>query len=364
MLLSIHYLRGLASLFVVMYHYKSTLNNIYNQKDLGDILFNGAFFGVDLFFMISGFVIVLSTRKDSNLVSFFAKRAFKIYPVYISLLLTWVILHINNTPSIDEIFRSLFFVHLDYAKSAPWFGYSVINTAWTLTYEILFYMLFSLGLVISHKYRTLMSSLIIISFFVGINYYYNSDISFNVYSSVGNENTSGIIKLLSSPFMLEFVYGMIVCEIYILSQSKNNKSNKSNLKSIFISAGLIIFALCFFKGNIMHGPLSIGIPCLLLISAFVAYEKSCKLKEIKPLMILGNISYPLYLIHLLVSGYMYEIKDTFPFYGELHGFTRLCFLLFLSIFLAYIVHVTIEKPASSLARIVINKTSLKKPSSI
>lgn len=47
---SIHYLRGVAALLVVAYHNKQYLNEVYAQKDLGDLLFISGGFGVDLFF--------------------------------------------------------------------------------------------------------------------------------------------------------------------------------------------------------------------------------------------------------------------------------------------------------------------------
>ncbi|EJH5927203.1 acyltransferase family protein, partial [Escherichia coli] len=58
MVLSIHYLRGVAALFVVLFHLRSIIAGAYAQENLGDILFDYGYFGVDLFFMISGFVIV------------------------------------------------------------------------------------------------------------------------------------------------------------------------------------------------------------------------------------------------------------------------------------------------------------------
>ncbi|EDO2520480.1 acyltransferase, partial [Salmonella enterica subsp. enterica] len=48
---------------VVFYHLRTTLNNVYAQSDLGDIMFGYGAFGVDLFFVISGYIICYSTEK-------------------------------------------------------------------------------------------------------------------------------------------------------------------------------------------------------------------------------------------------------------------------------------------------------------
>lgn len=85
MLNSIQYLRGIASLFVVLFHMKWMINNIYTQNDLGDLLFISGNFGVDLFFVISGFVICLSTEKleSHTAIRFIIRRFFRIYPLLI-----------------------------------------------------------------------------------------------------------------------------------------------------------------------------------------------------------------------------------------------------------------------------------------
>lgn len=62
MIFTIHYIRGIAALLVVLFHFRADLNKVYSQQDLGDLLFGSGMSGVDLFFIISGFIIVLSTK--------------------------------------------------------------------------------------------------------------------------------------------------------------------------------------------------------------------------------------------------------------------------------------------------------------
>lgn len=64
---------------------KWMINNIYAQNDLDDLLFISGNFGVDLFFVISGFVICLSTEKVECLMAirFIVRRFFRIYPLLI-----------------------------------------------------------------------------------------------------------------------------------------------------------------------------------------------------------------------------------------------------------------------------------------
>ena len=91
---SIHHLRGFAALLVVMYHISGTLNNVYAQADLGSLLFGSGASGIDLFFMISGFIMVFSTeRMESSAVSKFAvRRFFRLYPAFIASLILYQII--------------------------------------------------------------------------------------------------------------------------------------------------------------------------------------------------------------------------------------------------------------------------------
>jgi len=55
---SIQFLRGIAVLLVVAFHFRQYINSVYAQSDLGDRLFGLGEVGVDIFFVISGFIIV------------------------------------------------------------------------------------------------------------------------------------------------------------------------------------------------------------------------------------------------------------------------------------------------------------------
>lgn len=54
MIYSIGYIRGLSALFVMLFHYKDFLNDVYAKKNLGSILFGSGYVGVDLFLLLAG----------------------------------------------------------------------------------------------------------------------------------------------------------------------------------------------------------------------------------------------------------------------------------------------------------------------
>lgn len=152
MITSIQYLRGIAALFVVLFHMKWMLNNVYVEKNLGDIFFISGNFGVDLFFVISGFVICLSTERETlhSVKEFFIRRFFRIYPL---LLLSVCTIYILGDFKIHELILSMIPIHLDYSSPSPVFGYNILVSAWTITYEISFYIISVLSLMINHRFR-------------------------------------------------------------------------------------------------------------------------------------------------------------------------------------------------------------------
>ncbi|ACQ67498.1 acyltransferase family protein [Candidatus Williamhamiltonella defendens] len=354
MVKSIHYLRGISALFVLFFHYRFMLNNVYSTKNLGDILFSSGYFGVDLFFMISGFIIVYSTKNNNSIFSFSVKRLFKIYPVYLFCLA----LHIAVVfPYVSiEIIKSLFFLQINYNNNAPFYGYSTIYPAWTLTYEFIFYMFFLIGLKISHRYRTLVTSVIMLFVYAYLNIKYNGFLTLNPNHGLNFTVTNrlqGLIKNMASPLMIEFILGMITCEIFMRTRA-NNKILIS-ICSIMFYSSLCIFFYYVFVDIRGHGILRIGFPCFLILFSSVILEKVNEVKENKYLNLLGNISYPLYLTHTIVLALISSNSAYFTPYIQLVGFGRLIFVTFFAILLSYLTHVLIEVNASKLGRVIIDK---------
>lgn len=241
MICSIQYLRGIAAILVVLYHARGALDFSFgNIPNVGDFLFAHGYFGVDLFFIISGFVIVLSTQNDTSITSFLLKRIFRVYPLYLFCLLC-ILFFAPEHYSLHDIIRALFLIQSNYSQPAPWFGYSIVFVAWTLSFEVLFYLIFCLAMYISHKYRVVLSSLIIALMTCGVTVIFGGNLSLDGYASL--DNNFGVLRFISSPMFFEFISGMMISIFYI------NRDKFHYLKPFvpFISSvGLFYFILFYW----------------------------------------------------------------------------------------------------------------------
>lgn len=345
MLYSLQYLRGIAALLVVLYHARGELNNIYAQSNLGNILFNYGYIGVDLFFMISGFVIMLSTEKDSSVRSFIVKRFFRLYPVYFICLVSCALIF---TKPIDiNYLKALFFINLNFEKSAPWFGYSVISTAWTLTYEIIFYIIFSFAMSISWKNRFYISTAIIIASVSILGILYNGEINLSGYSTLNDPSAPWVLKLFASPMLLEFVAGMVIYQIY--NYAKIHSFKKISAPLLFISVfAFIFFYMSGYNGG--HGLLNCGVYAFMLLLSLSIFETTREIKLNKVLDWMGNVSYSLYLVHTIVITVLLKKYLPVPFYNPKLGFSNVLLIVGVSFAISHILFHIVEEPSRKVAR--------------
>lgn len=316
---SIQALRGIAALFVVLEHVR--------------FLTCGAF-GVDIFFCISGFMIMYTTHTQGTK-HFLSKRLIRIVPLYylmtlgtFLLLLFFPAMFQQTRAEISYLLKSLLFIPFDIGNGII---QPLVRIGWTVNCEMLFYLLFFLSMHISHKYRGA-----ICSFFLG------TLVLLAKLLPVGTP----ILLFYGNPVMLEFIFG-IVCYyaawgIYKLYSSKQLSFVWLPL-SICTLLGLFAF-LIVSKSHInilgFRRLLYWGLPGMIIVlSAFVMglYVKMPRFS-----VQLGNISFSLYLIHYYPIMLMDRMFFDFSVYTPLALFGVAVSLL-LCIALAYLSWYLIEQ---------------------
>ena len=314
---SIQSLRGIAVLLVIAFHFRVYLNGVYAQKDLGDLLFSIGEIGVDIFFVISGFIITYSSmNKEKNRpMVFAAKRFFRLYPVYFIVLTLAIYLNNEAVYTASQIIKSYFLVPIDYNFIGPWSGYSIIIPAWTLTYEIWFYVVFFFSLCISHKYRTTITSFSLISICVVGQLYFHGEVFLNPITQAPSGD--GILRNLvfvSNPIIYDFILGMIVAEAYIrLPSSLLNKMPVIQFLNV-----TFIFAILLLCLGLRHGPgvVAWGAYSFMIVAPIVLISKCKDVRSNQALTYVGEISYSLYINHMVV--YTLAVVYLKP-YGILDG---------------------------------------------
>jgi exopolysaccharide production protein ExoZ len=140
---SIQLLRGICAIFILIYHLS---------------FFGFGCFAVDIFFIISGFIMMYSTQKDGPILK---KRLVRVIPLYyIVTILMFVLLSIIPSLSlmasakIEYLIKSLLFIpYKSVGVGETITVVPLVGVAWTLNLEIYFYILFAICNKINHKYR-------------------------------------------------------------------------------------------------------------------------------------------------------------------------------------------------------------------
>lgn len=178
---SIQALRGITALFILLEHIR---------------FLNCGAFGVDIFFCISGFMILFSTHSDSRF--FLRKRLIRILPLYYLMTLGTFLLLLLFPRMFEQtranpvfLLKSFLFLPFDIGGGVL---QPLMRIGWTVNCEIFFYFLFSIAMRISHKYRGLYCGLFLLAFVAAARLL---------------PSPPAFLAFYGNPVMLEFLLGMI-----------------------------------------------------------------------------------------------------------------------------------------------------------
>lgn len=139
-LLSLDALRGVAALSVVIFHYTANFQYKYGHTSPPLLSFELGRYGVELFFMISGFVIFLTLDRVRSTADFAFARFSRLFPTYwMAVLLTWAIVTIFGLPG-REVNGVAAVANLTMIQAILGFP-NVDSVYWTLQAELGFYVL-------------------------------------------------------------------------------------------------------------------------------------------------------------------------------------------------------------------------------
>lgn len=313
-------LRGIAALMVCIFHFTNDTTFLSSDTILHLIGKNG-WSGVQLFFLISGFVIPYSLYKANysyqnciwSAKNFLLRRFVRIeIPYFISILL---VLFVGYLYSISPYYKGTgfeidfenVFLHLFYINS--FFDKPFLSSVyWTLGIEFQFYILVLLIFPLLLK-RSIYFILILSSWY-GLSF-----IFIDVYLIFG--------------YMPYFGLGILLFRNYIKVENQN----------YFYLIAILLLSVCLFESRVSF---------FVVLIAFLIVHFKPNL-SFWGSAFLGSISYSLYLIHLPIGGRMVSLTALFTQNSYLKMIAVLLIML-ICICTSYIYYLLVEKPSLNLAK--------------
>jgi exopolysaccharide production protein ExoZ len=287
-LASIQVARGVAALAVVAYHAQLTQPKYFQGTDVLPSFFSGGISGVDLFFVISGFVMVLTTRgkhgSPRRVGEFAWNRFFRIYPTYwvYCLVLLPVLFLLPGFVNSSEGGR------VDILASFtlwPVETLPLLLVAWTLTLEVFFYVVFCVLLLLPEK---LLLPALALWFVLLVIVNWN-----------GHINAAPIVELPTNAMAIEFVFGGVTALFY-----RRVPVIAGAIVAVVGLAVVIVLgrpdATDLYAGAGLLRPLTLGTGFALVMLGVTAIEHRVGIGPVRRLAILGDMSYSVYLCHVLV----------------------------------------------------------------
>ena len=290
--------RGLAAVFVLFFHGSQILRNEFHQQDILLNIGNLGWVGVDFFFVLSGFIIFYIHQSDigqpNRLKSFILKRLVRIYPFY------WIVLSLKIGSLIvtgsEEIGDSLNFIEISKNILLYPQEYRLIDVSWTLSHEVLFYIMFGIMLVLGYKWFWPIGAVWLIGILLNLAGIF-ADFKDNIL----------ILKFILHENNIEFLIGCLVAYLVV----KNKTFFKYGLILNCIATFLLTLYFILYQSQIID-PQQVtrviwAIPFAILILGSVGLEMTKDMKIPSILIYIGNASYSLYLIHGFVVSNVAKI---------------------------------------------------------
>jgi len=284
---ALQYLRAVAALAVV---YSHTVIQVENYEQY---LLHAGSFGVDIFFVISGFIMIYIAKPDDTPAAFFVNRIRRVVPLYwfFTFLMAAILLTMPSVFKVtvfgwETFLKSLAFIpHWSVAYDG--YVWPIVAPGWSLIFEMYFYLVFAISLLISQRFRVSFIALVI-------------TVIFAIASLSANED-SAMVQFFNKSMVFEFIFGMLLAVAW-----------KRGLRLPSTTAWcLLLFSICLlFLRLPVPRIFEFGIPSLLIVMACLFIH----VKQYNWFVLLGDASYALYLSHIFTLGLMRKYLP--PLLGE------------------------------------------------
>lgn len=354
-LIGIQYLRGLAALLVVVYHITTMarLPKYFNRNILGGFFEPGAV-GVELFFVISGFIIVYVSLKEKeltpklNAIPFLKRRTIRLVPFMWVTILGYVILRLIGRGTsyfpLDQYINAFFLFPLGAVEP---------KQIWTLRFEFLFYLFFAFTILRSKpKWELLFAWFLLPPIWSALREEYL--VSGGVWMEVGD--------FFFSPYILLFGLGAFAGLLYLkLKPQKRIRPKYGFLFCLLLTGPLFYTSFLLnneYESSYSFSPvLLLGLVSVIIVTVAVFLDNNTHLTKIDRFGAkLGAASYAIYLTHSAVISAVLGIWSKWQSHPNEYLLVVLIALCCCST--GIIIHNYIEKPLLQFLR---QERNLKNP---
>jgi exopolysaccharide production protein ExoZ len=306
---TIQYLRAIAALSVAVLHWS------------GGVGLRPLHGGVDLFFVISGFVMVTSTHgRGMTFARFMTARIERIVPLY-WIATAWAGLAMigrGHWPTLRDWVLSLLFVPHTSGLRTTLSTVPILGPGWTLSYEMFFYLLFGATLFLKPKRQ----AVVLTALFAGL-------FALHPFASGATAST------FTGPLLFEFLAGSFIGWWSLRPRP---------ILPLAWAAALLVAGIGFGAAVHIFAPgtqrvIAFGIPAVAIVIAAVASEHKIGARPVKPLVFLGDASYAIYLFHVLLWPLAPLVAGSHAVVGLAVTIAGCC-----------LIHVAIEKPLTKLVK--------------
>jgi exopolysaccharide production protein ExoZ len=313
--------------------------------------------GVDLFFVISGFIMVVTTwSRPVSPGAFMLRRLIRIAPtywIYTTLLAFFVvvfpsILKLEVTPA-HYLYSLLFIPHespLDQSVSP------LLQPGWTLNYEMFFYCVFAVTLIFSAAYRVVVVTLMLTALIV-VGWVFPP--------------SGPVLLTYTSPLVLEFVFGAMIGHVYSMG-GLDRLGVAAGWSMMVAGAAMAVIATAFVLptrplfdfGDATIRVTTYGLAGALVVTGALAWDTAGRdttpSLPMRFLGVVGDASYALYLTHLFSIGMLRIIwvKLGMGTEGLPWALAFVAAALVTSIVLALLAYMLLEQPLTTGAQRMLN----------
>jgi exopolysaccharide production protein ExoZ len=333
MLLNVQMLRGIAAFLVVFVH-------LQRLAELAGLPHGWTYFGnsgVDLFFVISGMIMVMTTAGGRQTpAGFIRNRITRIAPLY--WMITFVVFGVafavpslmqSTTADPVQLLKSLVFIPFARPDGAM---HPTVFVGWTLNYEMAFYLLFAAGMLLPSRWMGLAAA--------------GAVLAAAALAGQLLRPTNPVLAFYCAPMILEFGAGMALG--VLLPKLEPRRAWLWPAAALGVAAFVAMIAGAWLWP--VDRAVAFGLPAVVIVACAVIVERAGLAAGQGWVQLLGAASYAVYLTHFFCTQLVVKLAERLAGFGPATAWALFPAAFLLAAAVGVLAHRHLELPLTELAR--------------